>query len=204
MICIIDYGTGNIKAFANIYSKLGVPFVIAKKPADLKDITKIILPGVGTFDYAMGLLEKSGLRKVLDELVCGQHLPVLGICVGMQIMAFSSDEGRMRGFGWITGTVKKLEPLKLLPANRLPHMGWNDIYPIKESSLLKFIGSDARFYFLHSYHFQCEKNEDVVAVTDYGGELVSIVNYKNIYGVQFHPEKSHKWGIQLLDNFARI
>lgn len=204
MIGIINYGLGNIKAFANIYGKLGVPFIIASNPDHLENITKIILPGVGTFDHAMSLLEKSGMRQALDELTLKLRLPVLGVCVGMQIMAYSSQEGQMRGLGWIDGAVKKLEPLELNSATRLPHMGWNNIHPVKETGLLENINSDSRFYFLHSYSFQCEKEEDVLATADYGGKFTSALSSGNIFGVQFHPEKSHQWGIQLLKNFAEI
>ena len=143
------------------------------------------------------------MRQVLDELTLKRRLPVLGVCVGMQIMANSSGEGQMHGLGWIDGVVKKLEPLKLIYTTFLPHMGWNNIQPIKETCLFKNIDSDSRFYFLHSYYFQCKK-ENMLATTDYGGEFTSAVNSGNIFGVQFHPEKSHQWGIRLLENFARL
>jgi len=204
MIGIINYGLGNIRAFANIYTKLAVPFIIVSDADDLRKITKVILPGVGAFDHAMSLIDKSGMRDTLDELVLERGLPVLGICVGMQILAHSSDEGTLAGLGWIDGVVKKFDASKLICDTRLPHMGWNNIRPISEEGLMKDIDAASRFYFLHSYYFRCNKTENILAVTDYGGPFTSAVNSKNIYGVQFHPEKSHQWGIQLLKNFSDL
>lgn len=204
MIGIIHYGLGNIQAFANIYNRLGIPFIIATKARDLKSVTKIILPGVGAFDSAMQLLDKSGMRQALDDIALKQRLPVLGVCVGMQMMAHSSEEGKLRGLGWIDGVVQKFDSSKLLSATHLPHMGWNNVYPLAQNLLLSHIDADSRFYFLHSYYFLCRKDKDVLAVTDYGGRFASAVGEGNIFGVQFHPEKSHQWGIQLLKNFAEI
>jgi glutamine amidotransferase len=204
MIGIINYGLGNIKALANIYGKLGVPFVIVAQSDDLKRVNKIILPGVGAFDHALRLLEKSGMRQPLDQIVLNQRMPVLGVCVGMQMMADSSEEGALPGLGWISGVVKKFDASKLTSATRLPHMGWNTIQTVAKNGLLKNIEADSRFYFLHSYYFHCQSNDDVLAVTDYGGTFASAVHSGNIFGVQFHPEKSHQWGIQLLKNFAEI
>jgi glutamine amidotransferase len=204
MIGIINYGLGNIKAFANIYTRSGIPFMIASRSDDLKKVTKIILPGVGAFDHAMGLLEKSGMRPVLDEIVLVRRLPVLGVCVGMQIMAHTSEEGELPGLGWIGGEVKKFDPARLTSATHLPHMGWNNIEPVLKNGLLKDIDAASRFYFLHSYYFHCQKSENVLAVTDYGGPFASAVHSGNIFGVQFHPEKSHQWGITLLKNFAEL
>jgi imidazole glycerol-phosphate synthase subunit HisH len=204
MIAIIDYGLGNVKAFANVYYKLNIPIVIVTQPDDIKAAGKIILPGVGSFDYAMQLLDKSGLRQVLDEFVLNRQVPVLGICVGMQILAHSSEEGNLPGLGWIDGEVKKMNPSKLIHGTRLPHMGWNNVQPIKTNGLLHGLDHNARFYFLHSYYFNCQRSKDILAVTDYGGQFACAVNSGNIFGVQFHPEKSHQWGIQLLKNFAEL
>lgn len=204
MIAIIDYGLGNVQALANVYKKLNIPAIIAKQAEDLKKISKVILPGVGSFDHAMQRLEKSGMRNLLDEMVHHRRIPALGICVGMQMLAYSSEEGSLPGLGWIDGEVKKFNTLALGRSPCVPHMGWNDIKPAKSNGLLQGLDVDARFYFLHSYYFHCHRSEDVIAVTDYGGEFVCAVNSGNVYGVQFHPEKSHHWGIRLLENFAKL
>lgn len=201
MIAIINYGLGNIKAFANVYKNLGIPHKIVSRADDLKNFTKIILPGVGAFDYAMEQLQKSGLKEPLNESVLQRKLPVLGVCVGMQMMALASEEGHLPGLAWINGVVKKFASSINLP---LPHMGWNNVKPIGDNKLFKNIEAESCFYFLHSYYFQCYNKEDMVAVTDYGGPFTCAVNSGNIYGVQFHPEKSHRNGIQLLKNFANL
>lgn len=204
MIAIIDYGLGNVKAFANVYKKLNIPVIIAKKAEDFRTADRIILPGVGAFDYAMALLEKSGMKDQLTEMVVGRRVPVLGICVGLQMMAASSEEGTLPGLGWIDGEVKKFKLSSTASTVRIPHMGWNNIKPIRTSGLMDGLDHNAKFYFLHSYYFKSRNREDVIAVTDYDGEFVCAVGSGNIYGVQFHPEKSHGWGVRLLDNFARL
>lgn len=204
MIAIINYGLGNIKAFGNVYSKLNIPFTIATKSEDLKGATKIILPGVGDFDWAMDRLGRSGMREKLDELVLEQRLPVLGICVGMQILAESSEEGVLPGLGWIDAKVKKFDTSLFKQRTKIPHMGWNDVHPVKNNGLFIGLEENALFYFLHSYYFDCHRKEDSLAVADYGGQFTCAANADNIYGVQFHPEKSHQYGIQLLNNFANL
>lgn len=204
MIAIIDYGLGNVMAFANIYKNLDIPFKIAKNKADLKDISKIILPGVGAFDHAMESLQNSGMREVIDELVLEKKVPVIGICVGMQMLAQSSDEGALSGLGWIHAKVKKFDSSTLDKNSPLPHMGWNSINIAHENALFEHIDNEARFYFLHSYYFECHDKQDSVATAFYGDDFTCIVNKENIYGVQFHPEKSHHNGIQLLENFGRL
>ncbi len=206
MIAIIDYGLGNIGAFETVYKKLNIPVTIARTVSELKKASRLILPGVGTFDHAMQRLNKSGMRQFLDELVLQCRVPVLGVCVGMQMLAHSSEEGSLSGLGWIEGEVKKLKPEKNFINTVLPHMGWNDIQPEPEikTSLFQGIESGARFYFLHSYYFQCQKRRDRLAVTDYGVKFTCAVNSENVFGVQFHPEKSHQNGIQLLENFAKV
>jgi len=203
MIAIIDYGLGNVKAFANVYKYLDIQITIATQANDLKKAKKVILPGVGAFDHAMQRLEKSGMRQFLDEMVLHRHVPVLGICVGMQMLAGSSEEGNLPGLGWLDGEVKRFTTSSR-NSIRLPHMGWNNIKPLKTNGLLQGLDLDARFYFLHSYFFQSHRNEDIIAVTDYDGEFACALNSGNIYGVQFHPEKSHQWGVRLLENFAKI
>jgi imidazole glycerol-phosphate synthase subunit HisH len=204
VIAIVNYGLGNIQAFANIYKRLNIPARIASTHNDLKTAAKIILPGVGAFDWAMSRLNESGMRGALEELVIGKGRPLLGICVGMQILANRSDEGKLPGLGWIKGEVKKFSDCAFVQKTHLPHMGWNDVMPQNEKYLFKDLQSEARFYFLHSYYFALQNQENVLAVTDYGGLYASSIGSGNIFGVQFHPEKSHKWGIQLLKNFAEL
>jgi glutamine amidotransferase len=204
MITIIDYGLGNISAFANVYERLNIPIAVARTADDLKAATKIILPGVGAFDHAISRLNNSGMRETLDKLVLDHQLPVIGICVGMQMLAQSSDEGMLPGLGWIDGTVKKFDVSVLNSKTQLPHMGWNTIHPNNANPLLVNFDNNSRFYFLHSYYFQCNNHNDTTATTEYGIQFTSALNHKNIYGVQFHPEKSHQWGIQLLKNFAEL
>ena len=204
MITIVNYGLGNIQAFANIYKRLNICVDIASSPDQLQNVDKIILPGVGAFDWAMKRLNDSGMREMLDELVMIDHKPVLGICVGMQIMAQRSDEGKLAGLGWIDAEVKKFDSTATSQKMLLPHMGWNDVSPCKANGLFRTIEKNARFYFLHSYYFLPRSQDNVLAVTDYNGSFASGVHHQNVFGVQFHPEKSHQWGIQLLKNFAEL
>jgi glutamine amidotransferase len=203
MIALVDYGLGNIQAFANIYRHLGIEAVRARSAADLRSASRIILPGVGAFDWAMTRLQESGLRDALEEEVVVARKPILGICVGMQLMARSSEEGKLRGLGWIDATVEKLDISFLGSNTHLPHMGWNDVSPSESSQL--FSGLDApRYYFLHSYFMKTARKEDVLATSSYGVSFASAVRTGNVYGTQFHPEKSHQWGIRLLKNFAEL
>jgi glutamine amidotransferase len=204
MITIVNYGLGNISAFANAYERLNIPVVIAATADDLQRANKIILPGVGAFDHAMSKLNGSDMRAALEEQVLVHRIPVLGICVGMQMLAKSSDEGILPGLGWIDGTVRRFDVTKLKSKTQLPHMGWNTIQPVNRPRLLAHIDNDSRFYFLHSYYFHCFDSSDMIATSTYGIPFCSAVEHMNIYGVQFHPEKSHQWGIQLLKNFAKM
>lgn len=204
MITIVDYGLGNIQAFANIYKRLNTPVIFAKTAEDLADATHIVLPGIGAFDWAMERLQASGMRAPLDRLVLEDRRPVLGICVGMQMMAKRSDEGRTAGLGWFDAEVKRFDDAHIQGRTHLPHMGWNDVQPLDATDLFQEIGTDARFYFLHSYYFAPNSAGDVLAQSTYGDHFASAVRRQNIYGVQFHPEKSHGWGIQLLKNFAKL
>ena len=202
MIGIIDYGLGNIKAFSNIYKSLDIKYKIVQKSEELKDITKIILPGVGAFDDAMNKFNESGLRDGVEKMVLNEKKPILGICVGMQILAESSDEGTEKGLGWINASVKIFDTKTINHDTKLPHMGWNTIdIQSKNEPLFQDLEQQARFYFLHSYYFQCE-NSNIIAETEYGEKYTSAVRSDNIYGVQFHPEKSHQNGVRLLSNFS--
>ena len=204
MIAILNYGLGNINSFANIYNNLDIPHKIVSNPTQLEGVKKIILPGVGSFDYAMKKLNNSGLRDSVENLVLNEKNPVMGICVGMQILANSSDEGSEKGLGWIDAEVKLFDTSNIKHKTKLPHMGWNTINPKPENLLTTDLNSGARFYFLHSYYFECYHAADIIATTKYGIEFTSAANSDNIYGVQFHPEKSHQNGIKLLSNFANL
>ena len=204
MITLIDYGVGNIFAFQNVYKRLNIPTKIAKTQQDLADAKKMILPGVGSFDYAMGQLNASGMREKLDELVLEKKVPVIGICVGMQMLAKTSEEGVMPGLGWINATVKKIDTNLLTQTTRLPHMGWNDVSVKTKNPLLKNLEFNSRFYFLHSYYFETNLASDSIAFSNYGKEFTCVVNHKNIYGVQFHPESVlTEHGHDLLNNFLK-
>lgn len=206
MITIVDYGLGNIKAFANVYKRLNIPAFYASTPEQLQQASKIILPGVGAFDHAMHKLNTSGLRETLDNLVLEKKVPVIGICVGMQMMANDSEEGISKGLGWINGTVKRFSypNEEVAKKHPLPHMGWNDINLVKASALVANLDEYKRFYFLHSYYFQCANTADIVATANYGFDYACIVNHGNVYGIQCHPEKSHHNGVALLKNFAEL
>ena len=204
MITIIDYGLGNIRAFVNVFDRLNIKTKIARKSDDLKDASKIILPGVGAFDYAMNQLNASGMRDELENQVLSNKIPVVGICVGMQMLAKSSDEGNLPGLGWIDGEVKLFDASLIPYKTRLPHMGWNSIRPVNGNHLMTDFNDDSRFYFLHSYYFVCHNIDEIISTTEYGVTFTSAVNKENIYGIQFHPEKSHQNGIQLLHNFAKL
>lgn len=204
MITIIDYGLGNIGAFANMYKRLNLPTSIARREADLDGATHVILPGVGAFDHAMELLNASGLRDPLDRIVSDGSAVVLGVCVGMQILGDSSEEGTGRGLGWIAGRVKAFAGHPSAGRLPLPHMGWNDVAPTRQAMLFRGMEHDARFYFLHSYYFDCERKDDVLADADYGFPFACAIGRGKVFGVQFHPEKSHHWGANLLRNFAEI
>jgi glutamine amidotransferase len=204
MIAIVCYGLGNVQAIANIYKRLHIPVIMASEPEQLARADRVILPGVGAFDWAMTRLNDSGLRQTLERLVLQERKPVLGICVGMQMLAHSSEEGELPGLRWIEGEIRKFDATKFEQATRLPHMGWNNIDVRSGRGLFKELDAAARFYFLHSYYFSARNADDVLTTTDYGGVFASAVGSQNIYGVQFHPEKSHQWGIQLLQNFASL
>ncbi len=206
MIALINYGLGNVQAFINVYQRLHIPVMVANTPDDIKKATKLILPGVGHFDHAMRLFNQSGLREVVEQRVLSEKIPILGICVGMQMLARRSDEGVESGLGWVPGEVRALKSVisSKDPSLPLPHMGWNDAFPNFSSSIFtNFEGKDSRFYFLHSYFFKCDDPvKNCIAEVEYGFEFCCGVNNENIYGMQFHPEKSHHFGEQLLKNFA--
>jgi imidazole glycerol-phosphate synthase subunit HisH len=202
MITIVDYGLGNVRALLNMYKRMNIDAVAASTADALGSADRLILPGVGAFDHAMDLLDASGMRDTLEELVRGKRVPVLGICVGMQMLAEGSDEGVKRGLGWVPGRVRALSGRAETKGLPLPHMGWNDVDPAAGEKL--FAGMDAaRFYFLHSFYFECaDAARCSVATARYGVDFTCAVRNDRVAGVQFHPEKSHHWGAGLLRNFA--
>ena len=204
MITIVDYGLGNIRAFLNMYKRLNIEAKTAATAPELAGASKVILPGVGSFDDAMQRLAQSGMRETLDDLALRERVPILGVCVGMQMLGRGSDEGRLAGLGWINGEVKALQSRGANGSLPVPHMGWNDVRPVGTTRLFDQLDSGARFYFLHSYYFQCDRDADRIAVSDYGGDFACAAGAANIFGVQFHPEKSHHFGARLLQNFAEM
>lgn len=204
MVLILDYKTGNLGSLLNMLKKIGVFALISAKEEDIKKAEKFILPGVGAFDRGMKNLKNSGFLPLITEKVMKNKVPVLGICLGMQLFGQSSEEGKLKGLGWIEAEIIKF---RFQGGNRdlkIPHMGWNEISPQKNDPLLDGLDEKSRFYFAHSYHLVCKNKENILATTNYGYDFSSIVRKDNIWGVQFHPEKSHKFGMKLLKNFVEL
>ncbi|MBW0434139.1 imidazole glycerol phosphate synthase subunit HisH [Leptospira yasudae] len=204
MIGILNYGVGNLKAFANVLKSLNFPHQIVHTKEELKACSKIIMPGVGSFDSVMNKLLESGIQEILTELVLEHRVPILGVCVGMQILASGSEEGVKSGLGWINGYVKKFKFNEQNRSLTIPQIGWNEVVAIKDNGLLKDLENNPRFYFLHSYYMDCAEQADILGTTDYGGPFACAVNKGNIYGTQFHPEKSHHNGVKVIHNFAKL
>jgi glutamine amidotransferase len=204
MISIIDYKMGNVGSIKNMLSRIGVESVITSDYKVIQSSKGIILPGVGGFDKAMTNLSQMDILPLLNSLVINDKKPILGICLGMQIMARNSEEGKMPGLGWIDAEIKKFRFKDDNINLKIPHMGWNEIIEKKESEFLKNMYNNSRFYFVHSYHMISNKQDDILTSTSYGYEFVSAIEKGNIIGVQFHPEKSHKYGMRLLENFSKI
>ena len=204
MILIIDYGIGNPGSIRNMLKKIGVEAVISSNIPDIEKADKLILPGVGAFDNGMKNLRERGLIPALNDKVINQKIPILGICLGMQLLTNKSEEGKLEGLGLIDAETVKFRFNAANDNLRIPHMGWNQIKSIKKSPLVNGVEENSRFYFVHSYHVVCRNNEDILAIANYGYDFVAAVNRDNIFGVQFHPEKSHKFGMQILKNFAEL
>lgn len=204
MITIIDYGMGNLGSVANMFKRIGVESMISSDIDVISQASKILLPGVGAFDTAMEKINELGLIPILNFKALEEKIPIMGICLGMQLLTESSEEGKLKGLGWIPGHVKKFsfEDDKL--GLKVPHMGWNFIRSNKISNLTKDLPEPSKFYFVHSYYVECQNRGNVIATTEYGFEFDSLISFENIYGAQFHPEKSHKFGMKLLQNFAAI
>ena len=203
MISVVDYGVANLGSMLNMLRKVGAAVRLVATPGDLAEATRIVLPGIGAFDHGMAALEERGFIGPLRDKVLVGRVPLLGVCLGMQMLGLGSEEGSRAGLGLIPMRCQRLRPP---PGSRLkvPHIGWSALAPRRVSPLLDGLDADSRFYFVHSYHAVCEREEDVLATSSFGTDFVSVVERGNIRGVQFHPEKSHRYGMALLRNFARI
>jgi imidazole glycerol-phosphate synthase subunit HisH len=204
MIVVIDYGMGNIGSIINMIKKAGGESTVTSDPETIDKAKKLIIPGVGSFDNGMKKLSSLGLIDVLNKKVLEEKVPVMGVCLGMQLLGNSSEEGQLPGLGWIDADTIRFrfegENQKL----RIPHMGWNNIFIKKTGSLFNDMYDDPSFYFVHSYHVVCNNPEDILAVTNYGFDFVSSLQHENIMATQFHPEKSHKYGLKVIKNFVEL
>lgn len=203
MIVVVDYGMGNLGSIRNMLRTVGAEATVTSDRAQIAGAEKLILPGVGAFDAGMRSLHELGLIAELRAAVEERHVPVLGICLGMQLMCKSSEEGRLPGLGWVDGEVRRFERP---PGSNLkvPHMGWNTVQSTKQSRIFAPGEGEQRFYFVHSYHVQCHQAEDVAGTSHYGCNFVAAFSRDNILGVQFHPEKSHRFGRELIKKFVDL
>lgn len=201
MITVIDYGLGNLGSIRNMFKRIGVAAEVTSDLDRIAAADKLLLPGVGAFDNAMTRINESGLRAVLDRKALEERIPILGICLGMQLLTRGSEEGRLPGLGWIEAQTTRIPAL---PGLKVPHMGWNLVQPTRKSPLTSNLPMQSRFYFVHSYCVHVDNPAHSILRTHYGIDFDSAVQCDNIYGAQFHPEKSHKFGMQLLENFARL
>jgi glutamine amidotransferase len=202
MIAIVDYRTGNLNSIRNMLNKIGVPATITSSPDEIRRANKLIMPGIGAFDAGMRRLKDSGLIPLLNELVLVEKKPLLGICLGMQLMTRGSEEGAMAGLGWIQAATKRFDRSDD-PTLKVPHMGWNVVSPAKRSALLADSPEEPRFYFTHSYFVRCDNSCDRLLTVQYGATVFDAAfEHDNVMGVQFHPEKSHRFGMWFLKNFA--
>lgn len=202
MIVIVDYGMGNLRSVQKSFERIKAPVIISSNEKEIYNAKKIILPGVGNFEKGISNLKQNGLIQVLNYLVLEKRIPILGICLGMQLMTEFSEEGNIAGFGWFKATTKKFvfEKKEL----KIPHIGWNNLLIKNNQSIFAGINEENFFYFVHSYFVDCEFENNILSETIYGNRFVSSFNKDNIYGCQFHPEKSHNAGIQVLRNFANL
>ena len=214
MISVIDYGAGNIGSILNMVRKLSGEAKLVSTPEEISKAEKLILPGVGHFDFGMNTLQESGMIEALHDSVNKKGIPILGICLGAQLMTQSSAEGSLPGLGWFDATVNSFrddwQKLGLQGVSkdgvrlRTPHMGWNTVTPQKSSKLTLNMPPDPRFYFVHSYYIKCNSEADILFETVYGLPFASGLQYENKYAVQFHPEKSHKYGLKLFENYLKL
>lgn len=203
MIVIIDYDIGNTGSILNIIRRVGGDAIVSRDEQDISTAAALILPGVGSFDNGVEKLRASGMLPLIEKCVFEYKIPFLGVCLGMQLIFDSSEEGTSPGLGWISGRVKRFDFSKTDKINlKIPHMGWCIVTPKQDLPLFNGLGADARFYFVHSYHVVCSDKHDAMAYAKYGYRFACVVQKENIYGVQFHPEKSHKFGMTLFKNFV--
>lgn len=203
-VSIIDYGVGNIASVVNMVKHVGGEAEVVNNPSELETTDKLLLPGVGAFDHGMGALREGGWLEALDYAVQSRCVPILGICLGMQLMCKTSEEGVLGGLCWIDATVKRFDFSHGEPLLKVPHMGWSVVKLNRGDMLTSGLGSGSRYYFVHSYFVTCHDQEDIILTANYGQEFVAGFHRGNIWGVQFHPEKSHKFGMKLLKNFIEV
>lgn len=201
MICIVDYGVGNLKSIQNMLKRAGVQATIGSTAEEVEKAMKLILPGMGHFDHCMQQFNRSGLRSLIEKKVLEDKIPVLGICVGLQMFMRSSEEGKEPGLNWVDGQTIRFQQNKMEEGLKVPNMGWLETYGTKESPLLSNL-KQARFYFAHSYHVETDDPSDILMTANYGYSFPVAIEKGNIFGVQFHPEKSHRFGMTLLKNFS--
>jgi len=203
MIVIVDYGLGNLTSIANMFRKFGGQVVISANHHEIEAAEKIILPGVGHFKTGMNNLVQTGLKNLLDRIVLVEKRPILGICLGAQLMTRHSEEGNTDGLGWVDANTVRFRSEEI-DGLKIPHMGWREISIAKTNKILSGLPNDPRFYFVHTFHFEFENEEQVSATSLYGYSFCCSFNKENIYGTQFHPEKSHKFGMKVLENFSQL
>lgn len=203
MITIVDYGMGNLGSVQNMFKRIGVESEISGDPDNILKSTKLLLPGVGAFDAAMQRLNESGLILVLNQKVLIEKIPILGICLGMQLLTLDSEEGKLPGLGWIDAHTLKFQ-FKENDSLKVPHMGWNKVKEVRPSLLSRNFEAEPRFYFVHSYYVTVTHQQNSIMKTLYGIDFDSVIEYGNIFGAQFHPEKSHKFGMKLFQNFSDL
>lgn len=202
MLVIVNYGVGNLTSIKNMFKKSGVNATISGEEKDIAAASKLLLPGMGHFDNCMQKLNASGLRPLIEKKAFEEKIPILGICVGLQMFMASSEEGKEAGLNWIEGRTIRFREEKMDAGLKIPNMGWHDIEVVKPSPLMEGLEKESRFYFAHSFHVEPEQSSDTLVCANYGYRFAAAVERGNIAGVQFHPEKSHKFGLRLLKNFA--
>lgn len=203
-VSIVDYGAGNIGSIVNMIKKLGGTGKLVHTPEEILSAQKLVLPGVGHFDHGMKALQESGMEPALHQAVLNNKTPILGICLGAQLMTRSSEEGSSSGLGWFDAEVRHFSHLSNGEPLRVPHIGWNRVHQQNECVIAVDLPEEPRYYFVHSYYIQANHPKDVLFTTTYGGEFASGLHRDNLYAVQFHPEKSHKFGLKLFENFLKI